>query len=256
MATTGERDLFAKSILPPIADNADKLKAKPISGFLAASGRCYDGRLMVIGRATNGWETDEWKNGILPSELADPGIIEAYADSVYRRSNAGNPCPLGWVSDRWGQNDKQYNTRRSAFWRVIRGVMIGSGLASENQADWPSYLTWSNLYKVAPTKAGNPGETLCQLQRLGCADLLKLEIETYTPERILFLTDYAWWAQPFLERISAQMHEVPNTCQVRAAGWLDRTSCKAARIVVASHPMRKPHQEWVGEVLAAFSSLD
>jgi len=256
MATIEERDLFAQSILYPVAEHADKLKTEPISGFLVARGQFYDGRLMVVGRATNGWETEEWKEGILPSELVQSGVIPSYANSVYHRSNAGNPCPLKWVSDRWGQNDKKYNTRRSAFWRVIRGVMIGLGLAFDNQEDWPSYLVWSNLYKVAPTKAGNPGETLCRLQHDGCIRLLRLEVETYRPERILFLTDYQWWARPFLEQIGAHMHESPNTRQVRAAGRLEVDPTHSARVVVSTHPMRKPHQPWVNEAVAAFTSLD
>lgn len=255
MATIAERDLFVQSILSPIVEQAYKLKAEPISGFLAARGMSYDGGLMVIGRATNGWETEEWKDGILPAELAAPGKVDAYADSVFRRSNSGSPCPLDWISRCWGRNDLSYNTRRSAFWRVIRGVMIGLGVASENQEDWPSYLVWSNLYKVAPTKAGNPGETLCQLQRDGCIQLLRLEFGIYRPGRILFLTDYQWWAQPFLNQIGAHIHDSLNTRQVRAAGRLELDPTHATRIVVATHPMRKPHDQWVREVLTAFASL-
>lgn len=256
MATIEERDLFARSILYPVAEQADKLKAEPVSGFLAAKGQFYDGRLMVVGRATNGWETEEWKEGILPSELAQPGVVSRYADSVFRRSNSGDPCPLGWVSYLWGKENEPYNTRRSAFWRVIRGVMIGLGLAFDNQEDWPSYLVWSNLYKVAPTKAGNPREILCRLQLDGCIQLLWLEVETYRPERVLFLTDYQWWARPLLEQIGARLHESPNTRQVRAAGRLEVDPTHSARVVVSTHPMRKPHQQWVNEAVAAFTSLD
>lgn len=62
-----------------------------------------------------------------------------------------------WVKDGWGATDR-YNTKRSAFWRAVRGVVEGLGISDVEHDTWSSHLVWSNLYKLSPADGGNPSD--------------------------------------------------------------------------------------------------
>lgn len=238
MATDAERDLFAEKVLATVGRHGDRLARTKVTGFLAMAGQAYDGGLMVVGRAVNGW-TD----GVFPSDLRAPDSAGLYAARV-QESVAGNGnCPMRWVKAGWGAA-KGYNTRRSAFWRCIRNVVQGLRIVDVESAGWSSHLVWTNLYKVSPAHGGNPNNALCEIQLAGCVELFKLEIRTYRPFRVLFLTG-ADWAAPFLEGVNLQegagFHHVKGVGQV----------CDA-RFVIALHPQCKPEREWVREVVTAF----
>ena len=154
---------------------------------------------------------------------------------------------MEWVTECWG-NQQDYNTKKSAFWRVIRSVVGELGIAEIEQSNWPSHLVWSNLYKVAPEKGGNPNNTLCNIQFSGCCSLLEIELLNNIPKRLLFLTGLGW-AEPFLG----------NICSVVKNGWdhveaTGKYECnnKTVSVVVATHPQGKPEKKWVQEVIEAF----
>ena len=245
MASERERRILEKEILRPVGQAADELPKKEVVGFMAAKGNLYNRELMVVGRAVNGWTDDT----ILPSQLAKPGECRRYSKAVKRNSSQGNfaedanSCPMKWVKDHWqNPNPNCYNTRRSAFWRVILRVMEGLEIASENDP-WPSYLVWSNLYKIAPAKGGNPGNRLCDRQLDGCISLFDTELDVYRPSRLLLLAGWDW-AKDF----------VPSDYRAGNNGFVEATGRRGeASIVVAKHPQGKPEGEWVGNVLAAFN---
>ena len=239
MASERERRILEKEILRPIGQAADELPKGKIVGFMAVKGNLYNRELMVVGRAVNGWTDDT----ILPSQLAEPDECRRYSEVVKRNSSGdANDCPMKWVQDYW-QNPKGYNTRRSAFWRVILEVMEGLEIASENDP-WSSYLVWSNLYKVAPAKGGNPGNRLCDRQLDGCILLFETELDIYQPSRLLLLAGWDW-AGAFVTNYCQMRH---NAGFVEATGQREETS-----IVVAKHPQRKREGEWVENVLDAFN---
>lgn len=240
MATDRERAVFASKVLAPIGQQASLLPASGITGFLAMAGQSYDGALMVVGRAVNGW-TDS----VLPAALCEPAEVDRYATHVQKSVAGSACCPMRWVATCWGSRD-DYNTRRSAFWRSIRKVVAGLGIADIASDGWPSRLVWSNLYKVAPAEGGNPGNVLGDIQCAGCVELLSLELQIYRPSRVLFLTG-SDWAAPFLS-----MYKFEKTAgfqYVEQAGVIG-----GARCLVAAHPQGRPEDAWTGEVLAAFDS--
>lgn len=65
MATVEEANLFEKEVLAGVGNAVGRLRAK-LTGFLAMQGNCYNGDLMVVGRAVNGFRC-----GALPRELTD-----------------------------------------------------------------------------------------------------------------------------------------------------------------------------------------
>ena len=194
---------------------------------------------MVIGRACN-WEE-------LPKEPPEGEDWEGVARKAATR------WPMSWVTDQWGSRKHDYNTARSAFWRVIRRVSLELlGDAIGEKEDWPTHLAWSNLYKVSPYDA-NPGARLRDAQRDGCKELLKLEIRTFRPKRVLFLTGWDWAEELFCAP--------PEACEREGARFVDRvwhqspdpeSGSAISRFVVARHPQGKKEDQWVAEVLQAF----
>ena len=220
----------------------------PLCGFMAQQGKLYDGGLMVVGRALNGWAE-------IPSEdMASPekARSRAAAFAADARGREGK-CPMQWVLE----PDEDYEPLRvSAFWRVIKQVALRvCDGASEN--DWPSHLIWSNLYKLGPAKGGNPTEAQMDAQfDGGCKDLLRLEIEAFSPSHLLFLTGWKGWAQPFLDLEGDHLAKpADGGAYVERSGRLPTGNGKSCAAVVACHPQTRPETDWVDEVLANFKAL-
>jgi hypothetical protein len=203
---------------------------------------------MVVGRAVNGWT-----KGIVPHQLSNDALCLDYARSVYRSVTENMPgkCPMSWVTACWGATE-DYNTRQSAFWRVIRAVVGRLDIANvdDDANPWPSHLVWSNLYKIAPAKGGNPGGNLRQAQFEGCVKLFRWELEKYQPQRLLLLTGRAW-ADPFLHEAWQEGTLPQGQAFVQAIGHV-KCGPHAATCVIASHPQGKNETNWVNEVVAAF----
>lgn len=157
-------------------------------------GKFYDGKLMVVGRAVNGWDKEcEWMHGEYADFSPYNMIMTAYSKSLIN--------PLQWVIDAWGVNDmddngkKKYNTATSPFWQLAKNVLKQITPQNEwNEESWALKIMWSNLYKIAPAIGGNPNSTLCKLQYEFCKDILDYEITQNKPEYILFVTGRDWFS--------------------------------------------------------------
>jgi hypothetical protein len=248
-------DIFSNVVLSSVTQVA--AEDVEVTGFLPMIGRVYRGQLMVVGRAVNGW-TD----GITPKTLRDDARRREYAQQVYNSvtENMATKCPMSWVTAYWGVTDywgvteeKNYNTRRSAYWRVIRAVVSRLNIANVNDDEnpWPSHLIWSNLYKIAPAEGGNPNTILCRAQFNGCVQILQWELENYRPRRLLFLTGRTW-ADPFLAKVWNDRAEPDRHSFVEVVGHVACGPQHAATCVVACHPQGRNETDWVNEVVAAF----
>ena len=192
---------------------------------------------MVVGRAC---DSDE-----LPEEPSAGQSWRAWTDEL-----AARHC-MSWVSDQWGPGEHDYNTARSAFWRVIRLVTLEL-IDQATEEDWPAHLVWSNLYKVAPVGTReNPGARLRDAQRDGCKGLLDLEIRTFRPKRLLFLTGWDWAEE--LICAPPEAREPEGYVDKVWSRSLDSESGSAiSRFVVARHPQGKKQDQWVHGVLQEF----
>ena len=241
---TSYEHILSEKILLPVGKTS-------VCGFLACKGKLYDGGLMVVGRAVNGWKKRiSFKN--IASEEKRRYFAKVVADDAQ-----GGECPMHWVLDDWGSTEG-YNTKRSAFWRVIKQVAINDEVcAGASEDDWASHLVWSNLYKVAPSEGGNPTGKQMEAQREGCKKLLRREIEDFAPSRLLFLTGLEW-AEPFLQAaVASGGGDVTHAkgTHVVATGRLGSRKGRSCATVVANHPQGKRECNWVKEVLAAFKAL-
>lgn len=242
-----EQALLAE-IFEELGAAAPTLPDVRLTGFLAMKGDDYIGDLMWVGRAVNGWRSE----GRTPAQLAvgdSRGFVAEVLESVTRPGPRGQPCPMRWVSDHWGNNLHGYNTKTSAFWRTAARVMKQVAEPGTESVEWPSRMIWSNLYKVAPAAGGNPGSRLAALQLDGCRRLLALEVAINRPRNIVFATG-ADWASALLDPATFKTRSSDTGPVMFGDTVIDGE--RVGRFVVAKHPMGKDENQWVEQVATAF----
>jgi hypothetical protein len=218
-----------------LAESKGAWREKPLTGFAALKGSEDACELMVIGRAVNGWRKKAW----FADELKDYDKRLSILEDTFVPTRWHDNDPMRWVDLGWGAKDR-YNTKKSAFWRVVRASVKQLGI------DNISKICWSNLYKVSPHSAGNPSTPLAAAQFDHCLQMLKIEIEDWHPHRLLFLTGYSW-AKPFLESLGWDPEFKGLNTAVEATG----TALDGTRIVVAPHPQGKPESKLVSAIVSA-----
>lgn len=229
------RDLYSQMLYTVAGSIPDP--DLPLVPFWPLRGASYDRELLVIGRSVNGWVND-WT----VRQLCDRVEAEAAVDQVRSDAEPVAGDRMAWVVDLW-RAPSGYNTARSAFWRVIRRISCGDRVVAE---DWPSRLVWTNLYKVSPAFGWNPGADMQRAQRGSATELLKFELATFAPRRVLALTGS--WMEPFRVALGVDVE--------RRNGLVEGFGMRGAEAwVVAKHPMGKPGTAFVTEVLKAFEEL-
>jgi uracil-DNA glycosylase len=135
--------------------------------------------ILFVGKATNGWISSETDIDILFGE---------HKSQIFNREDQ-----IKWILDLEGKKSR-YNTRKSAFWRVIR--KISKAINGDNELD---KIAWSNLYKVSYTKE-NPPKKLQKMQLDYCEKILETEIEILSPKYVVFFT--SGWEKEFLKHLN------------------------------------------------------
>ena len=184
----------------------------------AKVGKDFDNKLMVIGRAVNGWEEQSSLTKGFQSEQ-----ILCLIDFL-KRNTANTLEYFGG----------KYNPNKSSFTQVkqmLANHIVGCPKSLSNHS-----IVWSNLYKVSNFAGGNPSAKLRALQFSNCLNILKLEIELYRPETIVFLTSYKQqlWAKPFLDQLGVTNLLTAPIGLVEFAGMYN-----GAKVVVGQHPQGK-----------------
>jgi hypothetical protein len=229
-----------------------------LTALFPIEGKKYNHELMLVGRAFNGWgsENDDicWnpKSGNPSSETIN-NIIDY---SLYGEKDGD--CPMKWITDHWGwetnvnkntPKNEQYNMKRSQFWRVTKEIL--SKLKNTEPEDWASYLVWSELYKIASSEGGNPSAKLLNAQWENCKRVLSEEIKFYEPTRILFLTGYDWFEDfegiEVFKDLGFTKVETKSSL-VEWAGYNENI-----KVVVAKHPQGKDETEYVKQVIEYFN---
>lgn len=232
------------NLLHTIANAQHRDPNQELAAFFPVKGARYDGKLMVVGRAVNGWG-----KGFLPQELVEPKSRREVIVLARKAAGKDPSRPLSWITDDWKETD--YNPKRSAFWRLIRLLTHNLGIANDSEIEWPSHIVWSNLYKISPDEGGNPSNQLCSLQESQCIRMLQQEIALWHPNRIVFLTGYNW-AKPFVEALGTAK-AVSNGSLVQAVGRVTLPTDAGATFVVAPHPQGKPSARLAQDIGAALS---
>lgn len=163
-------------------------------------------RLLVIGRAVNGWREDySWnpKADIDVNKKADEIITqwdkEENTEIIWEikryHSDGSLVSPeemkgLQWVNFMLGAKD-----RGAKFWGVAKKV-AQELLEAKKREEWTRYIAWTNLCKVAPADEGNPNGTLYNAQKNACQQILQKELSLLMPTHILVIAKYYHKGKP------------------------------------------------------------
>ncbi len=177
---------------------------------------------LFVGKAVNGWVTDETD-------------VKKLFDINNDKRIFARDDQMEWVNNLSG-NTSGYNTRKSAFWRLIEKVAI-----IHYPEKWYSNIAWTNLYKIAPSESGNPNEELKEAQQKYCFELLEKEIEILSPKYVIMLTSD--WEKPFLEYLDDK--EKPNILSKKEWGECETSmrEIKGIKFITSPHPQGKNEGE-------------
>lgn len=183
--------------------------------------------ILFIGKANNGWITQETDTKLLFSET--------YENGIFARDDQ-----MKWINNQDGSK-KGYNTRKSSFYRVMKRT-------SEQiyHQDWYSYIAWSNLFKIAPWKGGNPGKGLRDAQQEYCIEILQKEIEVLSPKFVIMLT--SGWESVFIN--SLRRNEVHDEKEVVTWGGYQTFLYEIDNVyyIVSPHPQGKKETEHINAI--------
>ena len=131
--------------------------------------------ILFVGRATNKWHLG---SDDLERLFGDPDSD----DCIFNCSDQ-----MSWVYDSVEQHWTNYNTARSAFWRVIRSVAAAFYTSGKEL----NYVAWSNVCKIQRESGKNPTGLMFDLQISTCQRIFAKEIAILKPRIVvMFIGDY------------------------------------------------------------------
>lgn len=170
-----------KAIWQRIADK--ELVAVP--HFVGSEYEGSNAKLMVVGRAVNGWQIET--DSCVDLERTVGFILDQkkpFADIVKREG----------IPDIEHPEKRPYRYITSQFWKLTKLILEQYGDSEggnwyDDPKRWNERVVWSNLYKVAPRNGRNPDFKFIKPQIEAYIDIVEKEIQLYQPRRILFMTN-------------------------------------------------------------------
>lgn len=233
--------------------------AEDYTRFVAIRGERYDAldggddpRLMIVGRAVNGWDRERKR-----IEYDSP---ERFAESALACFRDNSRFTSEWQLEsrengRYSCEASAYHLSRSRFWSDVG--CIRRAMSHRTDADWLRYIAWSNLYKVSPRHGGNPNGKLCRAQAEACVEILRAEIRLLKPTHILMPVGDDWFSWRYGDFSGIFTDGSLCTAEMGTES-LNREIVKRVfgsgnlRMVVTCRPERCKRQAYVQAVLRAF----
>lgn len=189
-------------------------------------------RFMLIGRSMNG-AYQHWEDGLTSSEYAE----KALEYSFNRR--------MQFVTEKKCKGC--YNHMKTSFWQLGKKTLLALDESIDEEA-WAENIVWSNLYKVAHFKGGNPDSRSKELQLSACIKILEFEIDVFKPTHILFVTNWDWF-EVYNEGLLKI--EKFNSDKIVAKGVYSKNS----KVVVCIRPELKKRQPIVEDIVKEFNGM-
>ena len=184
--------------------------------------------ILFVGRATNEWCSKSNNVDVL---FGNPPS----KDAIFNLKDQ-----MTWVYDSVRQHWDNYNTNRSAFWRIICGVAS----AFYPHGDELSYVAWSNVCKIQRAGGKNPTGKMFALQIKTCEKILDKELEVLRPRIVvLFIGEYG------KREILTYLNGGTMPVRVEKKAWV-RYFARAYSIrdvvyICTEHPQGKPEKEHI-----------
>ncbi|MGN1165492.1 MAG: hypothetical protein ACI4S2_03570 [Lachnospiraceae bacterium] len=223
---------------------------KELSHFTSMQGKNYGKtvKFLLIGRAVNGWMS-------MPSqekeqfEQATDLNLRTHGFSWIRQNESGKLC----------NEDGSYCLNRSSFWRTSEEIWKEiSGWNAHEITPWFESIAWTNLYKIAPPYSGNPNTKMIKQEREICREILKLEIELYDPEYVLFVTGWDWFCEFWQGEANADgllSEKVERNTKTNGI-YAEKSFTYAGRkFVISCRPETRPENEYKIDICKSFKDL-
>lgn len=231
-----------------------------LSHFVAMKGKLYnslsspkDIRLMIVGRAVNGWTT------------LDVTSAETFGEAAQAAFNAEGFTWIDVSEDSLcnfpAEGEAKYYLSKSPFWRTCKGIW--EKLTGRTEKEWINYVAWSNIYKIAPKITGNPTTKICKAQISLCRRILQREIEAYRPTHILCITGFEWWFKDYDNNVGiAELFSDINFLgrntginkqYVEATATYVFPDGKRSPVVVTCRPEARPEIEFIAQTVEYFT---
>lgn len=223
-----------------LIDKRDKYPETNLAVFSSSVGKNYNGNVMVVGRAVNGWKHN-----------LNPYSEQSVQECVVSLHHAIDTDNLDWVQEKWEcRND--YNTRKSAFWRVAKSI---SAVVNSHESFHTDAIAWTNLYKVAKAKeddpskkaGGNPSGRLQNAQFTICKQIFDAEVELLKPKNIVFLTGMDWVGDFLSSDESGYTRIIGGKYVVRVGMY------RNSNYIVGQHPQGKNETQQLKEIVEHLS---
>lgn len=221
----------------------------PMEGTLYRE--CPSVRLLIIGRAVNGWYTSNATNEQEYCDQIEKAVLHKGFDWIIEENGT-----LYNKSDNGTKGDYRV---ASPFWDLSKSVFEYLNGAPSEIPKWVEYTVWTNLYKIAPTYCGNPEGEMKTLQKKQCIEMLKKEIQYFSPTHILALTGWDNWMAEFEEvfdvgsvtkfGVNISKGKNKNNIYLEAQGKID-----GIPVAIACRPEFRPKEEYIADVVKAFNS--
>lgn len=263
-------ELYQKLYNEVYKDSSKRFKETELSNFVAMRGSRYnekpsrDGavRLMVVGRAVNGW-----------GKSIDTTSADTYAEEATKLFKQEDRFQTEWNMQGTDSNPysqyttksgevKKYYLSNSPFWSTTKEVWYG--LSGETKVDWYEDIVWNNIYKIAPIEEGNPSTNLIYAQAPTCVELLREEIRLLEPTHILLVVDKSWMSWTSRNKVKFDFMKAFDgyKCQCRTAlEEQDKAIVQCAftvgdcKVLITCRPEALSRENYTNAVIDAFNGL-
>lgn len=232
--------------------------------FVAHKGKkfgCQPIRLMIVGRATNGWD-------YYIDDKTEINVVNSVENALKAEDPFLNFYNDGDVLYTIDRIDGHRTDLTFPLWNYSKIIFEKiTNIVVDKNEKWVDYICWSNLHKLAPARLdigdnGNPSPKLQFLQMQVCRNILKSEIELFRPTHILFITGTEWFDEfnendccfTVLQKFGVNVNSGRNKNNVYAEQIAefklnDETVIPA---VICCRPEYRDKEKYVGDVLTAF----
>ena len=192
-------------------------------------------KLMVVGRAVNGWKHD------FESCSNSNDILDCILNQTFTFEDV--------IKEEGIKEETTYFYSKSPFGRLIRKLLESYG-EGEN---YHKKILWSNLYKIAPRNGGNPGWRLIKSELQTYIDIVKKEIDIYKPTHILFVTDIDYFNHYELNSKYPRFGEQLEVEEIRGFNFVvAKGKYNHSKIIVCKRPEFRNTDDMVKEIKKVF----